>query len=98
MRTFVPLLVTVWYTEKGETMSGIWNKDRRDATGEMHPSLLNCALLAINGCCPPERAMYYCTFGEDDSECDCVFCWTKYLEYVANGRRCDPYASMRVDE
>ena len=79
-------------------MSGIWDKSRRDAAGEMQPTLLNCALLAINGCCPPERAFYWCRFGEDDGECDCHRCWSTYLLYVAGGRRLDPYADLRMDE
>lgn len=62
--------------------------------------LLDCALIAISGGCPPESAFYLCAMGEmdADAECDCEGCWRAYLIYVADRRRHDPYASMRVDE
>lgn len=58
------------------------------------PDLLNCALMAINDECPPERGLYLCQL-EDTGECDCRRCWQTYLIYVANGRRYDPYGNKR---
>ncbi|MBQ2991679.1 MAG: hypothetical protein IJD60_10405 [Clostridia bacterium] len=64
---------------------------------ERRPGLLQCALLILKDACPPERRMYYCRFGEDDTP-DCETCWQRYLEYVAGGRRDDPYKDHRIDE
>ena len=67
-------------------------------TGRQY-GLLDCALLAISGGCPPEGSMYLCRFGEmdTDAEMDCESCWRNYLLYVAAGRRHDPYLTQRVD-
>jgi len=64
---------------------------------QLRPDMLHCALLILEDACPPERRMYYCSFGEDDTP-DCDWCWRTYLDYVAGGRREDPYANYRIDE
>ena len=61
---------------------------------QQRPSLLACALICNADGCPPERAMYLCQLGEDDTQ-DCERCWQLYLTYVANGRCRDPYAQDR---
>ena len=62
--------------------------------------LLDCALIAISGGCPPESQFYLCRMGEMDAdqELDCEGCWRSYLIYVAGGRRRDPSASERGKE
>ena len=52
--------------------------------------------MAIDDECPPEASMYLCQL-EDTDECDCNRCWKRYLFYVANGRRDDPYRELRAD-
>ena len=64
---------------------------------QLKPDMLHCALLILEDACPPEPRMYYCSFGEDDTP-DCDTCWRRYLEYVAQGRREDPYKDHRIDE
>lgn len=62
------------------------------------PGLYGCALLILQDACPPEASMQLCGMLEDfDGGC-CTACWEHYLQYVANGRVQDPYASDRRHE
>lgn len=68
---------------------------------QLKPNLLDCALLILEDGCPPEKAMHVCRHEDGElygTEEACSRCWRRYLFYVANGRRDDPYRQDRIYE
>ena len=70
---------------------------REPSERQLKPDLLGCARLILEDACPPERHMQQCCIAEDHDG-DCASCWTRYLEYVASGRKTDPYRCDRLHE
>lgn len=64
---------------------------------ELEQELYHLSLRILDDECPPENCMYLCNMHEE-RECDCRRCWDKYLMYVINGRRYDPYKYDRKRE
>lgn len=63
-----------------------------NAMNQLQPSVFDCALMLLEDSCPPEKHMQLCLLQEDDEDgTACTRCWYRYLFYVANGRRYNPY-------
>ena len=57
--------------------------------------MYSLARMILEDQCPPDNRMYLCKMCEDDC-CDCNLCWSRYLLYVLNGKRGDPYKWDRI--
>lgn len=60
--------------------------------------MFGLAMSILHDGCPPEAGMHLCRMHEDDDGCSCTRCWEKYLLFVVNGRRWDPYLWDKIHE
>lgn len=63
---------------------------------QLKPDLRMWALLMLDDACPPEEHMQKCRMEEDDDGMSCHTCMSNYTDYIASGRRLDPYRNDRL--
>lgn len=57
--------------------------------------LFRAAQGILNDGCPMDPKMHLCSMGEEQDCDECDRCWKKYLFYLVNGGRQDPYRCDR---